>query len=249
MRVPPEPGRGARRRIFVGDVQGCRVELERLLEKVRFDPSADDLQPVGDFVNRGPDSAGVLRLCARLHAGGVLGNHDVHLLRTAVGLRAVEPHDTFQDVLGADDREPMLAWLRGRPFVRTWGDVLLVHAGINPAWPDPVVALSRLDPLRDESDLAFAIAARFCDAEGERPAEDWPPPPPPYRAWYEFWPPDARETRTVVFGHWARGGLVIRPRIRGLDTGCVWGGKLSAWIAEEDRVEQVDAARQYALHE
>ena len=49
------------RRIFVGDVQGCRAELERLLERVAFDPAADELHPVGDFVNRGPDSAGVLR--------------------------------------------------------------------------------------------------------------------------------------------------------------------------------------------
>jgi len=77
----------ARRRIFVGDIQGCRVELERLLEELRFDPASDELHPVGDFVNRGPDSLGVLRVCRALGAGGVLGNHDVLLLRVARGLR------------------------------------------------------------------------------------------------------------------------------------------------------------------
>ena len=96
---------------------------------------------------------------------------------------------------------------------------------------------------------AFAIAARYCTSEGELPKEDWPPPPSPFRPWYEFWPRDPGEKRTVVFGHWARAGLVMRPLVRGLDTGCVWGGKLTAWIAEEDRIVQVDAARQYAAHE
>ena len=54
------------------------------------------------------------------------------------------------------------------------------------------------------------------------------------------------ETRTVVFGHWARQGLVVAERVRGLDTGCVWGKQLTAWIAEEDRLVQVPAARVYS---
>jgi len=237
-----------KRRIFVGDVQGCRTELERLLEKVRYDPAGDELLPVGDFVNRGPDSAGVLRLCRTLGAGGVLGNHDVHLLRTAAGIRARKPADTFQDVLDADDRDELLRWLAARPFVSAFPDAILVHAGINPTWKDPVARLARLDPFQDGADLAFAIAARYCDERGVRPQEDWPPPPLPFRPWYEFWPRDGDE-RTVVYGHWARGGLVVRPQVRGLDTGCVWGGQLTAWIAEEDRIVQVDSTRQYAPHE
>jgi bis(5'-nucleosyl)-tetraphosphatase (symmetrical) len=68
------------RQIFVGDIQGCREELERLLATLKFDPACDTLEPVGDFVNRGPDSLGTLRLLRLLNAGGVLGNHDLHLL-------------------------------------------------------------------------------------------------------------------------------------------------------------------------
>ena len=233
----------------MGDIQGCREELERLLERLAFDPAGDDLEPVGDFVNRGPDSAGVLRLCRTLGAGGVLGNHDVHLLRVARGLKAPGRRDTIQDVLAAEDREALVAWLSKRPFVRAWSDVLLVHAGINPSWKDAAARLARLDPLADDADCAFAISARYCSPCGERPTADWPPPGAPYRPWYEFYPVDRGERRTVVFGHWARNGLVLRPQVRGLDTGCVWGGKLSAWIAEEDRVVQVEAKQAYAVHE
>ncbi len=246
------------RRIFIGDIQGCREELERLLEALRFDPARDQLEPCGDFVNRGPDSLGVLRLVrslkrsgvgARECVGGVLGNHDVHLLRVARGLRKTRTGDTLDELLRADDREELLAWLAARPFVRAWNDALLVHAGLNPRWKNPERQLAQLDPLREDADLAFAISARYCTPQGERPQSDWPPPPAPYRAWYEFWPPRADERRTVVFGHWARVGLIVRPQVRGLDTGCVWGGRLTAWIAEEDRFAHVDAARAYAQHE
>ncbi|MEC8252458.1 MAG: hypothetical protein VX044_04540, partial [Planctomycetota bacterium] len=88
-------------------------------------------------------------------------------------------------------------------------------------------------------DVDYAVNVRYCDARGARPPRDWPPPGPPYRPWDDFY----RGRKRVVFGHWARRGLVVRPRCVGLDTGCVYGGKLSAWIAEEDRVVQVDGWR------
>ena len=104
------------RRIFIGDIQGCREELEELLEKVRFDPAGDELHPVGDLVNRGPDSLGTLRLLRSLGAGGVLGNHDLHLLAVAAGERAPRPGDSLEALLEADDTAPLLEWLASRPF-------------------------------------------------------------------------------------------------------------------------------------
>ncbi len=234
------------RRIFVGDVQGCREELERLLERVRFDPAADRLEPVGDLVNRGPDSLGALRLARSLPCGGVLGNHDLHLLRVAAGRREASPRDTFADVLAAHDREELLAWLGGLPFVRAWDDVWLVHAGLNPAWTDPLAALAGLDPLEPDPKSDFATRVRHSTREGARPPRDWPPPGPPFAPWFEQWFSARKDSRTIVYGHWARMGLCVRERLRGLDTGCVWGGRLTAWIAEEDRLVSVDAARAYA---
>jgi bis(5'-nucleosyl)-tetraphosphatase (symmetrical) len=239
--MPPEG-----RRIFVGDIQGCRLELEQLLDAAGFRPGEDELHPVGDFVNRGPDNVGVLRLCRELDAGGVLGNHDLHALRARAGKRRENPHDTLDDLAQAADGDALLDWLAGRPFVRAWEDVTLVHAALHPQWKNPAEKLAGLDPLEPHPLVDFATRVRFCDQDGERPEADHPEPGAPFRPWYEFLPESWRAGHTVVFGHWSRAGLVVRPGLRGLDTGCVWGGLLTAWIAEENRLVQVDAARSYS---
>jgi bis(5'-nucleosyl)-tetraphosphatase (symmetrical) len=228
----------------VGDVQGCRAELEELLAAVQFDTARDRLEPTGDLVNRGPDSLGTLRVVASLPAQGVLGNHDIHLLRRARGLGPARPRDTLEDILAAPDRDALLAWLAAVPLVKAWPDVLLVHAGLNPQWQDPVAQLAGRDPCAPDDAVAFATRVRYCTADGQRPPRDDPPPGRPFRPWYEHW--EKREPRTLVFGHWAARGLVHRTRVRGLDTGCVWGGRLTAWIAEDDRLVSVPARRAYA---
>ncbi len=233
------------RRIFVGDVQGCRVELERLLEALDFDPAADEVHPVGDLVNRGPDSLGTLRLARDLDFGGVLGNHDLHLLHAAVGLREPGKRDTLAEVLDASDRRELLDWLAARPFVRAWDDLYLVHAGLNPRWKDPVRQLAGADPMAPDEDALFACRVRYCDPEGNLSEEDRTTPPAPFQPWDAFYDPRQHGRRRVVFGHWSMRGLVQSDSVLGLDTGCVWGRQLSAWIAEEDRLVQIPAERAY----
>ena len=92
----------------------------------------------------------------------------------------------------------------------------------------------------------FAVRTRYCDERGNVPERDDRPPGQPYRPWHEFYRPARHGERTVVFGHWAAQGLLVKDRLRGLDSGCVWGNSLSAWIAEDDRVVQVPARRAYA---
>jgi bis(5'-nucleosyl)-tetraphosphatase (symmetrical) len=229
-----------KRHLVIGDVHGCREELEQLLERLRYDPAGDVLVLLGDLVNRGEDSAGVLRLARRLDAQCVLGNHDVRLLRVAHGLLAPRLVDNTQDVLEAEDRQELIAWLGSQPLVREFGNVLCVHAGVHPLWEQPTHTLAGLHPLRETPELSFAVTVRTCTPAGERPARESGLVEAPYRAWYEFWLQRKQETRTVAFGHWAVHGLVWLPRVRGLDTGCAWGGKLSGWIVEEDRLVQVD---------
>ena len=231
------------RRIFVGDIQGCRDELERLLDVARFDPATDSLEVVGDVVNRGPDSLGTLRLLKSIGASGVLGNHDLHLLGVRRGERVAAEDDGLGKILGAPDCDELLAWLAALPFVKVWSDVILVHAGLSPAWRDPSKQLEGLHEGMKDPAIDFATRVRWCDAAG-RMAKGDPPKESGFRPWYEH--VEGRFPQTVVFGHWARVGLVHRPGFRGIDTGCVWGGKLTAWIAEEDVFVSVPAARIYA---
>lgn len=233
------------RRIFVGDIQGCREELDRLLALLNFDSSRDALEPVGDVVNRGPDSLGTLRLLKSVNAGGVLGNHDLHLLAARHGTRILKSTDTLRDVLDAPDCEELLTWLRARPFIKRWEDIILVHAGLNAAWDDPMTTLSGLDPERPHPNIDIATRIRWTDEGCTLPLCDTDPPTDPsFKPWFEHLA--GRFKETIVFGHWARLGLVKKPGFRGLDTGCVWGHRLTAWIAEDDSFVSVPAARAYS---
>ena len=120
----------------VGDVQGCLDPLKALLAKVAFNPSRDTLISAGDLVNRGPQSLETLRYCMGLGSAFkmVLGNHDLHLLAIAEGIRAPSEQDTIQEVLEAPDREIIFSWLRSQPLLLSEGNYQIVHAGIPHIW-------------------------------------------------------------------------------------------------------------------
>lgn len=125
---------------LIGDVQGCNAALQRLLDKISFSPSRDSLILLGDLVNRGPDSAGVLRRMMQLGSSArcLLGNHDLNLLAVAHGARKPHRKDTIGGVLDAPDRHAMLDWLRQQQMalLEKAGnkELLMVHAGVLPAW-------------------------------------------------------------------------------------------------------------------
>lgn len=255
------------RLIFVGDVHGCCAQLEQLLEQLRFDPSSDRLMLVGDLVNRGPDSLAVLRLVHGLGASAevVLGNHDLHLLAYAHGVRRrQQAQPDFERILNAEDGPALLSWLRHRPLM--WRDenraLAMVHAGIDPRWrPDQAMARAEelAAALRQDADAYFqhmygnrprrwrpgqphfkrlrAITnvltrMRWCNARGRLDMEGQRVSNKKkvgVRPWFEYRHPDWKPW-TLVFGHWSMLGLVQRKRLVGLDTGCVWGGELTAMI-------------------
>ena len=192
----------------IGDVQGCGRSLDQLLEQIRFDPVRDRLWFVGDLVNRGPGSLEVLRFVRGLGVAAtvVLGNHDLHLLGRAAGVRPAETGDTLDAVLAASDREVLLDWLLHRPLIHVEGRFVLVHAGLAAEWsvetaerlareaeaalrthPAPTLKLLRgkaerrwRDDLNGDDRLRFILRAltrlRLCGADGGMAAGHKGPP-------------------------------------------------------------------------
>jgi bis(5'-nucleosyl)-tetraphosphatase (symmetrical) len=167
----------------VGDVQGCHEALQGLLEQVRFDPACDELWLVGDVVNRGPDSLGALRFVRSLgsRATLVLGNHELHLLAVAEGVRQLRGADTLRPVLDAPDGAELIAWLQHQPLLHT--DLALgycmVHAGIPPHWDlATATALAR----EAEKWLSTAGCAALVPNDAQELTELTPELTPPQRA-------------------------------------------------------------------
>ncbi len=120
----------------IGDIQGCADALKELIDRLPWNPRHDRLWFVGDLVNRGPESAEVLRLIRALgdRARTVLGNHDLYLLAAGEGVVEPRAKDTFSDVLQASDRDELLDWLGRQPLLFHEPPYVVVHAGLLPQW-------------------------------------------------------------------------------------------------------------------
>nr|VFK79120.1 MAG: Bis(5'nucleosyl)-tetraphosphatase, ApaH [Candidatus Kentron sp. SD] len=130
----------------IGDIQGCFSAFSSLLVEIKFDPTKDHLRICGDLVNRGPESARVLRFLRDLddRVIAILGNHDLNLLAIAAGSRSLRGKDTCADILAAPDRDELIHWLRHRPLLHrdTALGFTMVHAGLAPEW-NPETAARR----------------------------------------------------------------------------------------------------------
>lgn len=146
--------------LLIGDVQGCASALQRLLDEAGWSPSRDQLVLLGDLVNRGPDSLQVLRWMQSWGASArcVLGNHDLHLLAVAHGVRRPGRRDTLDAILQADDRDELLTWMSQQPLALMAEGWLCIHAGLPPAWnrDDALVHAQEVEAvLRGEGLSAF----------------------------------------------------------------------------------------------
>jgi hypothetical protein len=218
------------RHIFIGDVHGCAAELNDLIVKTGYVKGTDHLYLTGDAFTKGPDPLGVWTTIGNTGAQMVLGNHDAKLLeRLQARVRnedesGLEPNQihTLNELDPVHDA--IILWIEFLPLSIRELEFTLVHAGVNPDR-----GFERTN--RDEF-LAIRTWPPTEGIEGPR--------------WYDHYtPPDQR---TLIFGHDAPKGLVIKrqnpdapPFVVGLDTGCVYGRKLTAWILEEDEFVDVDA--------
>ena len=259
----------------VGDLQGCADALVSLLDVIEFDPETDQLWLAGDLVNRGPDSLKALNLVKNLgqSAVAVLGNHDLHLLAVASGVKPERRSDTLSEILRAANGEELIHWLRHRPLLHHCADhhALMVHAGIYPGWgfseacryakevesvlrsSDYVEFLRNMygkTPVKWNEDLSgwdrlrFITNAftrmRYCDQQRQLDFVQKGAPktaPRHLMPWFEHAALKCRSWR-ILFGHWSTLGYFHNDRVTALDTGCVWGGKLTAVRVDTTRSEE-----------
>ncbi len=200
------------RTIWVGDVHGCARELSGLIDKLQI-TGEDQLVFVGDLVARGPDTPGVLSLARGLGARSVRGNHEQRLLaaRAAVREKKRPPRlsPSHQNLLETLTEEEWF-FLEGLPLSLEFPghNIRVVHAGVLPGLafaaqkPDTLLNIRSITPAGEASE----------------------------RYSKQSWAASYREDPHVVFGHNAQGGLQLHASATGLDTGCVYGGQLSALV-------------------
>jgi bis(5'-nucleosyl)-tetraphosphatase (symmetrical) len=201
-------------------------------------------------------------------AVSVLGNHDLHLVAQHEGFERSRKDDTFGDVLAAPDRRELVDWLRTRQMMHAGDGWAMVHAGLLPQWSvDKALALAReveaalsaasyreflanmygskpdrwSDALLGWDRLRVIVNAmtrmRFCSRDGKMEfGTKGNKPPKGYHAWFDLRPRE--EKQTILFGHWSALGLKLSERVAGLDSGCVWGGRLTALRLEDRKLFQ-----------
>ncbi len=259
----------------IGDLQGCREPLERLLAHPALNGGKQPARYwfAGDLVNRGPDSAGTLRTVIALgdRAVSILGNHDLHLLGLVAGVRKPGRSDTLESLLAAPDAEELIHWLRHRPLAHFEAGHLMVHAGVLPSWSvaDTLARAAEVEavlrgkhwregmkkmfgnePLQWRKSLTGGkrlrtivnalTRLRMATARGEMDFDHKGAPVRDGRLmpWFDV-PGRATAGHTVIFGHWSTLGLMTRDDAICLDTGCAWGGQLTALRLRDRQLVQV----------
>jgi bis(5'-nucleosyl)-tetraphosphatase (symmetrical) len=262
----------------IGDVQGCYPELQRLLEKLRFDTARDELWFCGDLVNRGGQSLETLRLIHSLREYSVvtLGNHDLSLL--AIAQRKPEAqarvNPELREVLFAHDAPVLFEWMRSQKLLHhddklNW---TMIHAGLAPVWTlrqaqraaqeverelssprhprllrnlfgnRPAVWSNRLQGMdRHRATINTLTRMRYCDVNGRIDFDGKGVPgtqKPGLYPWFEVPGMRRRDTR-IVCGHWSALDRFAGFGVHAIDTGCVWGGKLTALRLDAEEIQYI----------
>jgi hypothetical protein len=212
------------RTIVVGDLHGCYDELMALIRRVGLGAS-DRLVCVGDLIVKGEKSREVLDLFREdARFSSVIGNHDRALLEYWKGSRSLDDLKPAQAECARqleEGRELYASYLESLPGYIDLGSHVVVHAGLRPGVPLAEQSLEDLTALRTLGP--------------DRESREGTP-------WYEVYDGE----QMALFGHWPAGEPRRGPRAIGLDTGCVYGYKLTAYVVETGEFHSVTALRAYA---
>jgi serine/threonine protein phosphatase 1 len=209
------------RTIVVGDIHGCFDELNSLLEKVSFGAN-DRLVAVGDLIVKGRRNKDVLDLFIRdSRFSSVIGNHDLAILNFWLGkTSALKESQERVCVELEPEKQVYEAYLASLPFMIDLGTHAVVHAGVRPG-----IELSE----QSSGDLTELRTLGF-----DRTSRKGIP-------WYDVYDGE----KTILFGHWPSAKPRLAKHAIGLDTGCVYGNNLSAYIIEADEFVEVPAKDVY----
>lgn len=214
--------------VVIGDVHGCADELQELLDKVHQDtrsrkPSKCLKIIVGDLVNKGPKSSKVLKLCRDVYHDSILavrGNHDNLVLDLYKSYKEngakLEAKNKWIEKLPKRHIE----YLESLPYSITIPSLkaIIVHAGVDPSLDDPakdtplnlMVTMRNIEVLKNDRTGETSYNCTKSIDKGI--------------AWATFWPGPEH----IYFGHDARRRLQNEHEFAtGLDTGCVYGDRLS----------------------
>jgi diadenosine tetraphosphatase ApaH/serine/threonine PP2A family protein phosphatase len=209
------------RTIVVGDLHGCYDELMELLQTAAFTQD-DRVVCVGDLVTKGPKNREVLELfMSDRRFSSVLGNHDLALRRKWNGEKVqLKPSQKATHKQLKHEKEVYLPFLNRLPFTIDLGTHMVVHAGLRPN-------IALYSQTSEDMTLLRTLGKN-------RESHDGTP-------WYEVYDGE----KVVLFGHWPAPEPRRGPRAIGIDTGCVYGYNLTAYIIEEDRFITIPARAAY----
>jgi len=222
------------RTIIIGDIHGCLEEFEELLNKLQYNKNTDRLILLGDLIDRGPDSVGVVRKAREFDLECVRGNHEVKFLKWYNGNKFYDAHKHYNEFSDDD-----VSYINRMPFyIKITDDLWILHAGIKPGLSldkqkkDDFVFLRYTDENRKFISIKKIAAGEAEDA----------------KFWTSFGPFGAN----VVYGHEVHSMSDIRidkfddgTACYGIDTGCCFGGKLTALIWDTKEIVQVQAKKEY----
>ena len=209
------------RTIVVGDIHGCFDELVDLLDLLKLQ-SDDWLIAAGDLIVKGPKSREVLDLfISDTHFSSVVGNHDRKIRQRMRGEAVRLSKEQRATLRQLEPRERYADFLRSLPYTIDLDSHLVVHAGVRPG----------VDLEKQMASDMTEIRTMGAD-------------PPKRRGvpWYSVY----RGPQTILFGHWPAKLPRRAPHAIGLDTGCVYGGRLTAFIIESGEFLSVPARAKYA---
>jgi bis(5'-nucleosyl)-tetraphosphatase (symmetrical) len=228
-----------KRTIFVGDVHGCIDEFNELLKKLQYDPKTDRLILLGDLVDRGPDTLAVLQRAIDLNLECVMGNHEHKFVKW------FHSQDSRVDVYDRKDyysklTDQQINYITNMPLYIELDDVIAVHAGLKPGI---LLSNQRKDDcmyLRYTDEHRKFISLRTINKVGKEALGA--------KFWTDFW----FGPKSVVYGHNVHDydEPLIQEKLPdvscyGIDTGCCFGGHLTALIWETKEIVQVKAKKVY----